>query len=178
MPRELAMALGAGETTVLRLTAAYAMIANGGKHITPTYIDRIQDRWGRTLYHSNKGDCKDCYRYLWQLDPTSPYYLPQIREAHKQVIDPKVIAQITTMLQGVIKEGTAKILKDLNLPIAGKTGTTNDFKDAWFIGFTEDLVVGIFVGFPTPRSLGEGEGGAKVAAPIYKAFMEKVLKKV
>lgn len=148
LPNQLAMALGAGETTVLKLTAAYAMIANGGYKITPRVIDSIQDRYGNTLY---------------QADNT-----------HESIIPQKANQDMISMLRGVVERGTAKRLKRLNLPLAGKTGSTNDYKDAWFVGFSPDLVVGVFVGFLTPKSLGEGETGGRAAVPIFEYFMEKV----
>jgi penicillin-binding protein 1A len=141
------MALGAGETTVLKLTAAYGMIANGGHKITPRVIDSIQDRYGNTLY--------------------------QAEMSKERIIDSRVSQQMIHMLKGVVERGTAKKLLRLNMPLAGKTGTTNNYKDAWFVGFSPDLVVGVFVGFITPRSLGEGETGARVALPIFEQFMEQ-----
>lgn len=151
MPNQLAMALGAGETTVLRLTAAYAMIANGGMKIEPTFVDAIQNRQGKTIY-------------------TRP---AQTRLA--PLVSTQSIAEMTAMLEGVITRGTAQRLMVLGRPVAGKTGTTNDYKDAWFVGFTRELVVGVFVGFPSPQTLGSGETGGHVAVPIFENFMSHAL---
>ncbi|WP_156962040.1 penicillin-binding protein 1A [Candidatus Paracaedibacter symbiosus] len=146
MPRQLAMVLGAGETTVLQLTAAYGMLANGGYKITPRLIDSVQDRYGNTLLDNtqkNKGEL---------------------------VVNPENIQQLTSMLLGVVARGTAKKLQSLGFPVAGKTGTTNDYKDTWFVGYTDDLVIGVFVGFLAPKSLGDKETGSKVTVPIFENF--------
>jgi penicillin-binding protein 1A len=151
LPMQLAMALGAAETTVLRLTAGYAMIANGGRSVRPVFIEQIYDRHHNLIYQ-------------------------HIPEPERQLIDPHVIQHMTDMLKGVIERGTAKRLQSLGIPVYGKTGTTNDYKDAWFVGFTQDLVVGVFVGFSSPKTLGEGETGGRVAVPIFEEFMKDVLK--
>ena len=165
----LSMALGAGETTLLKLTTGYSVIANGGRQINATLIDRIQDRHGKTVWRHDNRECVSCGA------ESGPEEEPQLPDARKQVIDPHTAYQITSMMEGVVQRGTATILNDLDRPIAGKTGTTNDAKDAWFVGFTPDLVVGVFVGFDNPRSMGDGTTGGKVAAPIVKDFMEKAL---
>jgi penicillin-binding protein 1A len=171
MPREYSMVLGAGETTPLRMTAAYAMLVNGGKHITPTFIDRIQDRNGATIFRADQRQCKDCDDVDWQHQP-----VPVIPDTREQVADPGSAYQIVTMLQGVVERGTGTVVKAVGKPIAGKTGTTNDWRDAWFVGFTPDLVAGVYVGFDDPDSLGDDETGGHVAAPIFRDFMIAALK--
>jgi penicillin-binding protein 1A len=168
----LAMSLGAGETTVLRMCAAYSVLANGGKQVQPTLIDRIQDRWGHPIWRHDKRECKDCKAEKWQGQPE-----PVLPEDRKQVIDPHSAYQMTSMMEGVVQRGTATIISKMlpNVPIAGKTGTSNDEKDAWFIGYTPDLVVGVFVGYDTPRPLGKGMTGGHVAAPIFGNFMKMAL---
>jgi penicillin-binding protein 1A len=148
MPKQLAMVLGAGETTVLKLTAAYAVLANGGYKVTPTTVDWVQDRYGETIYR-----------------PT---------QDKPVLVSPLSVAQLTDMLIGVTQRGTAKSLATLGFIVAGKTGSTNNYNDAWFIGYTPDLVVGVFVGFPRPRTLGQHETGGRVATPIFRDFMESV----
>ena len=170
MPPLLSMALGAGETTPLRLTAAYAMLANGGRYITPTLIDRIQDRNGDTVYRHDDRVCAACPRDLWNDD--APPDLPNDRA---QIADPVSIYQVVSMMEGVVQRGTAARLRSLGIPLAGKTGTSNDFFDAWFVGFTPDLAVGVFTGFDAPRTLGSGENGGAVAAPIFGAFMAEAM---
>jgi penicillin-binding protein 1A len=169
----LAMSLGAGETTLVKLAAAYSTFANGGKHVKPTLIDRIQDRWGRTIWRYDDRDCPGCKADSWrnQPEPTLP------EDDRKQIIDPHTAYQITSMMEGVIQRGTATIVRQIlpNVPMAGKTGTTNDEKDAWFIGYTPDLVVGVFIGYDTPRPLGKGMTGGHVAAPIFAHFMKAAL---
>ncbi|NQV54889.1 MAG: penicillin-binding protein 1A, partial [Rhodospirillales bacterium] len=152
---QLSMSLGAGETTLLRLTAAYAMLVNSGKYITPTLIDRIQDRHGKTIFKHDSRICPKCQADNWVGQP-----LPQIPDARKSVTDPTSAYQMVSMLQGVVERGTGRQIKSVGKPIAGKTGTTNNALDTWFIGFTPDLAVGVFVGFDQPRSLGRSEQGA------------------
>ncbi len=165
-----AMALGAGETTLWRLTAAYAMLVNNGKRVVPTVIDRIQDRWGKTIYTHNKPVCPSCSAPFWEgQDP------PDLPDEREQVLDPVTAFQVVWMLKGVIDRGTGARLKSLGKTLGGKTGTTNDYQDAWFMGFSPDLVVGVYVGFDEPHSLGHAETGGRVAAPIFQAFMEKAL---
>src|SRR5499427_4115949 len=171
MPREYSMALGAGETTLLRHTAAYAMLVNGGKRITPTFIDRVQDRNGATIFRADQRPCDGCDDVDWSHQP-----VPVIPDTREQVADPGSAFQIVTMLQGVVERGTGKAVKAVGKPIAGKTGTTNDWRDAWFIGFTPDLVAGVYVGFDDPDSLGDDETGGHVAAPIFRDFMIAALK--
>ncbi len=171
MPREYSMVLGAGETTPLRLTTAFAMLDNGGKRITPTLIDRVQDRNGVTIYRADARTCEHCQEGDWRNQaPPEP---PDTRE---QIIDPRSDYQIVSVLQGVVDRGTAHIVAAVGKPLAGKTGTTNDSNDTWFVGFSPDLVAGVFVGFDQPSSLGAHETGASVAAPIFRDFMAVALK--
>lgn len=171
MPPILSMSLGAGETTLLRLTNAYAMLVNGGKRITPTLIDRVQDRNGRTIFRHDQRSCEGC----GEAPPGAPLAVPAIPDTRPAVVDAVTAYQMVSILQGVVERGTATRLRELNRPLAGKTGTTNDSQDTWFIGFTPDLVVGVFVGFDTPSTLGQQETGASVAVPIFKMVMEKAL---
>ena len=173
LPPYLSFALGAGETTLLRMVTAYGMIDNGGRKITPTLIDRIQDRYGHTVYKHDKRECIGCDAQKWQDQPE-----PSLIDRREQVIDPMTAYQITSMMEGVVQRGTAGgvgFQKEVGKPVAGKTGTTNDYKDAWFIGFTPDVVVGVYVGFDKPKTLGRGMTGGHVAAPIVKDFMKVAL---
>jgi penicillin-binding protein 1A len=168
----LSMSLGAGETTLLKMTTAYAALDNGGKQVHATLIDRIQDRWGHTIWRHDDRECRDCKVEKWHGQPE-----PQLADDRRQIVDPHTAYQLTSMMEGVVQRGTATIVKQIvpNVPIAGKTGTTNDEKDAWFIGFTPDLVVGVFVGYDTPRHLGKDMTGGHVAAPIFGQFMKMAL---
>ncbi|MFO1127966.1 MAG: penicillin-binding protein 1A [Rhodospirillales bacterium] len=169
MPPYLAYALGAGETTLLRLTAAYGMFVNGGRQIVPTVIDRIQDRYGRVVYRQDPRLCVGCIGALTE-------YQPEIIDDRPHVTDDASAYQVVSLLQGVVERGTAaKALDGIGRPIAGKTGTSNEAKDVWFIGFTPDLVVGIYLGYDDPKSLGNHAAGGTLAAPIFRAFMEKAL---
>jgi penicillin-binding protein 1A len=167
---ELAMALGAGETTLLRLTTAYAMLVNGGKRITPTVIDRVQGEDGQTVYRHDQRACPDCRAESWQGQA-----VPELPDAREQVADPQHAYQIVSMLEGVVQRGTGRRVQAVGKPVAGKTGTTNDSQDTWFIGFTPDLAVGVFVGFDTPRSLGRRETGSSAAAPVFTDFLARAL---
>jgi penicillin-binding protein 1A len=171
MPREYSMALGAGETTLLRHTAAYAMLVNGGKRVTPTFIDRVQDRNGATIFRADQRRCDDCSAIEWQKQA-----LPVIPDTREQVADPGSAFQIVTMLQGVVERGTGTAVKAVGKPIAGKTGTTNDWRDAWFVGFTPDLAAGVYIGYDDPDSLGDDETGGHIAAPVFRDFMIAALK--
>ncbi|HXP31891.1 MAG TPA: penicillin-binding protein 1A [Stellaceae bacterium] len=171
MPKEDAFILGAGETTPLRLAAAYAMLDNGGKRITPTYIDRVQDRNGQTIYRADSRSCEECSGVAWT--GQAP---PELPDAREQIADPRSAYQIVAMMEGVTQRGTGRSLANFGKPLAGKTGTTNESKDTWFMGFSPDLVAGVYVGFDTPRSLGKRETGAAVALPAFRAFMEAALK--
>jgi penicillin-binding protein 1A len=166
----LSMALGAGETTLLRLVTAYSMIANGGKQVKSTLIDRVQDRYGRTIWRHDNRDCTDCPAREW-----SGQDEPELVDDRAQIVDPMSSYQAIHIMEGVIERGTAMKLKVLNRPVAGKTGTTNDEKDAWFIGFTPDLVVGVYIGFDNPSPLGHGETGGNVSAPVVRDFFKIAL---
>jgi penicillin-binding protein 1A len=166
----LAMALGAGETTDLRMTAAYAAFANGGRKVVPTLIDRVQDRYGKTIYRHDQRTCDGCNATEWHNQPE-----PRIVDNREQIIDPMTAYQMTSILEGVVQRGTGTFAKRLNRPVAGKTGTTNDYKDAWFVGFTPELVTGVYVGYDTPRKLGNAATGGTLATPIFTEFMEKAL---
>lgn len=170
LPRMLSMSLGAGETTLLRLTAAYGMIVNGGKAITPTVIDRIQDRHGRTVYRHDDRPCPGCGATVYEGGD-----MPEIPDDRKQVVSPASAYQMVSILQGVVQRGTGWRARAVGKPLGGKTGTSNDSFDAWFIGFSPDLVVGVFVGFDEPRTLGRGETGSSVAAPIFTEVMQRAL---
>lgn len=167
----LPMSLGAGETTVMRMVTAYATIANGGRKINATLIDRIQDRFGRTIYQHDKRECGDCKAVEWTGQAE-----PELVDTREQVLDPMTAYQITSMMEGVVKRGTATVIEEVGKPIAGKTGTTNDEKDAWFVGFSPDLVVGVFLGYDQPRAMGKGQTGGVLAAPIFAEFMKVALK--
>ncbi|MEM9725460.1 MAG: PBP1A family penicillin-binding protein [Pseudomonadota bacterium] len=169
MPPLVSYALGAGETTLLKLTASYAMFANGGKRIEPSLIDRIQDRWGETVFRHDKRVCLDCRAEAY--DGAGEPYVPDEGE---QVINPITAFQIVSMMEGVTVRGTAtSVGRAFEFPVAGKTGTTNLARDAWFVGFTNDLVVGCFVGFDTPAPLGRKMSGGKVCGPIFTDFVEQ-----
>ncbi|WP_227010331.1 penicillin-binding protein 1A [Pelagibius marinus] len=168
----LSMSLGAGETTLMQITTGYAMLVNGGKRISPSLIDRVQDRHGRTIYRHDTRACEVCLVEAWQ--GQAPPALPDERE---QVADPASAYQIVGMLQGVVQRGTGRRIASLGMPLGGKTGTTNDNIDTWFIGFSPDLAVGVFVGFDEPRTLGPRDTGSNVAAPLFKAFMAEALTK-
>ena len=170
LPRQLSMSLGAGETTLLRLTAAYAMLVNGGKRIKPTLIDRIQDRHGQTVFKHDNRSCPKCQSSFWTNQP-----VPKFAETREILTDPGSAFQMVSMLEGVIERGTGRRIREIGKPLAGKTGTTNGSLDTWFLGFSPDLAVGVFAGFDTPRSLGKREQGASVAAPIFRAFMADAL---
>lgn len=162
----LAMSLGSGETTVMRMVTAYSIIANGGRHVTPSLIDRIQDRYGKTVFKHDQRECAGCVATNWLDQPE-----PDLVNNAEQVLDPMTAYQITSMMEGVVKRGTAVTVSELDRPVAGKTGTTNDEKDVWFVGFTPDLVVGVFLGFDTPKPMGRGSTGGGLAAPVFKEFM-------
>lgn len=169
----LSMSLGAGETTLLRMVTGYSVLANGGKQVRATLIDRIQDRWGKTIWRHDARDCEECGGDQWtgQAEPV-------ILDDRRQVIDPHTAYQTTSMLEGVVQRGTATIVKRIadGIPLAGKTGTTNDSKDTWFVGYAPDLVVGVYVGYDTPQPMGKSATGGQVAAPIFANFMKEAMK--
>ncbi|MTI17276.1 penicillin-binding protein 1A [Rhodobacteraceae bacterium RKSG542] len=167
----LSMSLGAGETTVLRMTTAFSMIANGGRRVQPTLIDRIQDRYGHTIYKNDQLVCDACAVTDWHNQAE-----PELIDTRERVLDPMTAYQVTSMLEGAVQRGTATSVKVLGRPVAGKTGTTNEEKDAWFMGFTPELMVGVFIGYDTPRRMGRGATGGGIAAPIFTAFMKEALK--
>ncbi len=170
MPATLAMSLGAGETTLMRLTTAYAMLVNGGKRVTPTLIDRVQDRLGRTVFRHDSRACEGCRTERW-----SSQRVPRIPDTREQVTDPGSAYQVVNMLKGAVERGTGRRVAAVGKPLAGKTGTTNEERDTWFIGFSPDLVAGVFVGFDTPTPLGRRETGSSVAAPVFRDFMSQAL---
>jgi len=165
----LANALGAQETTLFQMVAAYAMFANGGERVEPTLVDRVQDRWGRTVYRHDQRVCNDC-----QADSLPPGKAPQIASNRERVMNAITAYQLTSMLEGVVQRGTARGI-NLPVPIAGKTGTTNEAKDVWFIGFSSNLVAGCYIGYDQPRSLGGASGGG-MCGPVFQSFMEEAIK--
>jgi penicillin-binding protein 1A len=167
----LSMSLGAGETTVMRMTAAYSMFVNGGRRIRPTLIDQIQDRNGRTIYRHDDRKCTECNATNW--DGGAP---PKLNDNREQVLDPLTAYQMTSILEGVVQRGTAQSVKAVGKPLAGKTGTTNDAKDVWFVGFSPDLAVGVFLGYDQPKSLGNAATAGQYAAPVFRDFMQMALK--
>jgi penicillin-binding protein 1A len=166
----LAMSLGAGETTNLKMTAAFATMANGGRRIVPTLIDRIQDRYGKTVFKHDQRVCDGCVADAWAQQAE-----PLIIDNREQVLDPMTAFQITSMMQGVVQRGTGTHVSRLGRPVAGKTGTSSDYKDAWFVGFTPELAVGVYVGYDTPKRMGRSATGGELAAPIFTQFVAKAL---
>ena len=172
-PEELmSISLGSAETTLLKLTTAYCSFVNGGKLIKPIMIDRIQDSEGITIFNSEKRFCDECERISFTSNN-----LPKIKNNFPQVFSPQTAYQITSLLEGVVQRGTGKKLKKLKIDLAGKTGTTNKNTDTWFVGFTSNLVVGVYIGFDEPKSLGKFETGAKTAMPVFSHFVKKAIKK-
>ncbi|MDR3408724.1 MAG: penicillin-binding protein 1A [Methylovirgula sp.] len=171
LPLYLSNSLGAGETTLMRMTTAYAMLCNGGKRIKATLIDRIQDRWGHTIYRHDERICQNCNAAEWHNQDE-----PTIVDKREQVIDPMTAYQITSIMEGVIQRGTGQAIRAVGKHLAGKTGTTNDAKDLWFVGYSPDLTVGVFMGYDRPRSLGDSAQAALYTAPIFRDFMEVALK--
>lgn len=166
----LSMSLGAGETTPFRLTAAYAAFANGGRRIEPHLIELVQDRNGTVIWDAEDRECRTCRR---NFDGDES---PRLAPRGTQVMDPITAYQITSMLEGAVQRGTGAAVRVLNRPVAGKTGTTNDYRSAWFVGYTPELVVGVFVGFDDNRSLGQGEVGGVASAPIFVEFMQEAMR--
>jgi penicillin-binding protein 1A len=153
------------------MVSAYSVFANGGRQIDPSLIDRIQDRYGRTIYKHDNRQCNECNAKAWTGQDE-----PEIIDEREQVLDPMTAYQITSMLEGVVQHGTAHGRVTLDRPVAGKTGTTNDEKDAWFIGYTPDLVAGVFIGYDNPTPMGRGATGGALAAPVFNDFMHDALK--
>ncbi len=172
IPELLSVSLGAAETTLLNLTSAYAPFVNGGISIKPKLISRIQDRRGKTIFQGKNRECIGCDKFI-----NETIELPKIKNNSEKVISEETAYQMNSILQGVVKRGTAKKLRSLKVPLAGKTGTTNDNYDAWFIGFSSNLVIGVYIGYDNPRTLGKFETGSKAALPIFKNFIEKALYK-
>jgi penicillin-binding protein 1A len=170
LPHYLSYALGAGETTVMRMVAAYSMFANGGRRVTPTMIDRIQDRYGRTIFRHDQRECRGCAAAAWQNQAE-----PQLVDRREQLIDPMTAYQITSIMEGVVQRGTGTVVREVGKPVAGKTGTTNDEKDVWFIGFTPEIAVGVYLGYDKPRQIGRGATGGHLAAPIVRDFLKLAL---
>lgn len=163
------IALGSQETSLAQMVSAYAMFVNGGKWVEPQLIDRVQDRDGQTVYRSEGRECVGCDgAYSGQEAPVLP-------DTRNQVLDPVTAYQIVSMLEGVVQRGTGGVVKAVGKPLAGKTGTTDDYKDAWFVGFSPDLAVGVWIGYDTPKSLGNGETGGTLAAPVFRDFMKVAL---
>ena len=172
IPELLSVSLGASETTLINLTSAYAPFINGGKKIKPNLISRIQDRRGKTIFKVKNRKCSGCDKFI---DQSNEY--PKIENTNERVLSEETAYQMVSILSGAVERGTAKKLKSLKVPIAGKTGTTNDNYDAWFIGFSSNLVIGVYIGFDNPKSLGKFETGSKAALPIFKNFIENALYK-
>jgi len=171
LPNYLSYALGAGETTVMRMVTAYSMFANGGRRVKPTLIDRIQDRYGHTIFKHDARECRGCDAP----DGWKNQAEPQLVDRREQVLDVMTAYQITSMMEGVVQGGTAAVMREVGKPIAGKTGTTTDEKDVWFVGFSPDLVVGLYLGYDKPRSLGRAAQGGHTAGPIARDFMKFAL---
>ncbi|MBV1706900.1 MAG: penicillin-binding protein 1A [Hyphomicrobiales bacterium] len=171
LPNEYAFALGAGDTTLLKLVTGYSMIDNGGIKITPTLIDRIQDRYGNTIYRHDKRGCATCNAPTWHNQPE-----PKLVDNRPQVVDPMTAYQMTSILEGVVQRGTGIKIKAVGKHLAGKTGTSNDAKDLWFIGYSPDLAAGVFMGYDKPQSMGSKAQAADFTAPVFRDFMEAALK--
>ncbi|MFO1114198.1 MAG: penicillin-binding protein 1A [Beijerinckiaceae bacterium] len=171
LPPYLSLSLGAGETTLMRMVTANSMLVNGGKRIKSTLIDRVQDRWGRTIYRHDERQCLGCdaAKYDGQNEP-------KLVDKREQVLDPLTAYQITSIMEGVVQRGTGQSIRAVGKHLAGKTGTTNEAKDLWFVGFSPDLAVGVFIGYDRPRSLGDSAQAATYAAPIFRDFMMAALK--
>jgi len=170
MEYNLASALGSSEADLMTLTTAYAMLVNGGKRIEPALIERIQDRHGRTVARRDNRRCEGCQGIEWS-DQLSPVLVDE----RERIIDEARAYQMVNILEGVVEQGTGRRAKEIGKPVAGKTGTSNDSKDAWFLGFTPDFAVGVYVGFDSPRPLGKKETGSSAALPIFVEFMQEAL---
>ncbi len=172
MGRVLANSLGADETTLYKMVAAYAMFANGGERVEPTLVDRVQDRYGNTVYRHDQRVCEDC-----TLPNLQPGRGPTVTSDRERVMNAVTAYQLTSMLEGVVERGTARSSVNLPVPTAGKTGTTNDAKDVWFVGFTSNIVAGCYIGHDQPRSLGRGASGGGMCGPVFNSFMQKAVAK-
>ena len=167
----LSLSLGAGETTLLKMVTGYSMFANGGKRIKPTLVDRVQDRWGKTIYRHDERQCLGCDAEKWDNQNE-----PKLIDKREQVLDPLTAYQITTIMEHVVQRGTGVSIKAVGKHLAGKTGTTNEAKDLWFVGYSPDLCVGVYIGYDRPRSMGSHAQAALFAAPIFRDFMTVALK--
>ncbi|MGG7566596.1 penicillin-binding protein 1A [Rhodovulum sp. DZ06] len=183
MPHHLSYALGAGETTLYQMVSAYAVFANGGLSVEPTLVDRVQDRRGRTIWRHEPAVCEGCAAPVEVADARAGAGVaadaaaaqePWVRPNARRVMDPVTAYQLTSMMQGVVQRGTARRLASLDMPLAGKTGTTNDARDVWFLGFTPDIVVGCFIGYDTPTPIGRGAAGGSLCAPVAQSFLAQV----
>ena len=172
MGRFLANALGSEETTLFKMISAYAMFANGGERVEPTLVDRVQDRWGKTIYRHDQRDCVDCND-----EDLRRGQFPNIVSNRDRIMNAVTAYQLTSMMQGVVQRGTAAGRVNLPVPVAGKTGTTNDAKDVWFVGFTSNIVAGCYIGFDRPRGLGRGASGGGFCGPVFNEFMQKATAK-
>ncbi len=168
----LANALGSQETTLYQIVSAYAMFANGGERVQPTLVDRVQDRYGRTVYKHDERICNDC-----QLASLAPGKAPRVISNRERVMDPVTAYQLTSMMRGVVERGTARSSVNLPVPTAGKTGTTNDAKDVWFVGFTSNIAAGCYIGYDQPRPMGRGASGGGMCGPVFQKFMSAAVKK-
>ena len=166
----MSISLGSAETTLLKITSAYSSFVNGGKLVNPILIDRIQDSEGKTIFNNEKRYCVDCDKISFKGKK-----IPKIKNNYEQIFSSQTAYQMTSILEGVIKRGTGKGLKELNLDLAAKTGTTNKNTDTWFIGFTSNMVIGVYVGHDNPKSLGKYETGSKTAMPIFKEFVKNAV---
>jgi penicillin-binding protein 1A len=175
LPQYLSMSLGAGETTVLRMVTGYSMFDNGGMPIKATLIDRIQDRWGNTIYKHDERICEGCDATKWA-NQDEPKLIDKRKDPRNLVTDPLTAYQITSIMEGVIQRGTGIAIREVGKHLAGKTGTTNDAKDLWFVGFSPNLAFGVFMGYDKPRSLGDSAQAALYTAPIFRDFMKMALK--
>ncbi len=170
MGEYLANALGSQETTLFKMVAAYAMFANGGERVLPTLVDRVQDRWGKTIYRHDQRDCEGC-----KVASLEEGLSPRIVSNRERVMDAVTAYQLTSMMRGVVERGTASGTVRLGVPVAGKTGTTNDAKDVWFIGFTPNIVAGCYMGYDRPKGLGRGAYGSSMCGPVFNNFMKKAI---
>ena len=170
MPEHLSYALGAGETTLYKLVTAYAEFANGGKRVYPTMVDRVQDRFGNTVYRHDQRQCYGCF------DELTPEIEPYILNNSEQIMDPVTAYQLASMMRGVVANGTAaSSVGQLGVPISGKTGTTNEAKDAWFIGFTPRIAAGCYMGYDTPTPLGSGASGGALCGNMFAEFFRSIM---
>jgi len=173
MPHLLSYALGAGETTLYNMVAAYGMFANGGKRVRPTVVDRVQDRFGRTLFEQDPRLCQGCTGAT--ANAATP---PTLFDRRAQIMDPVTAYQLVSMMQGVVRRGTAArtVGAHVPFPVAGKTGTTNDARDAWFIGFTPNMVAGCYIGYDNPTPMGRHAYGGALCGPVFAEFIDAAMK--